>query len=155
MRSSRSHSRLTPRRRRRGAGCGSYLLLFGVIAGAAALTWTWLNRNHTVPLAAPDNRLGAAFSAFLRGDLTNAISLSRQVVNEGDEDSLDNYAAAVNLLTRALIYRRYSEYNRAADRQAALDVSSEAHNKSPSNFEITAAYALALAVNGHPADASA
>ncbi len=154
MRSSRSHSRLI-RRRRRGAGCGSFILLFGVIAGAAALTWTWLNRSHPAPLATSDNRLGAAFDAFLRGDLTNAISLSRQVANDGDKESLDSYAAAINLLTRALIYRSYSEYNRATDRETALEVSAEAHRVSPSNFEITAAYALALAVNGYPADAAA
>ncbi len=155
MRSSRSHSRFIVRRRRRGAGCGSYLLLFGLIAGAAALTWTWLNRSHTIPLSTPDNQLGAAFNAFLRGDLTNTISLTQQVINEGDEESLENYATAVNLLTRALIYRSYSEYNRSADRQAALDAAAEAHRISPSNFEITAAYALALAVNGYPSDAAA
>ncbi|MBE2185094.1 MAG: hypothetical protein IAE89_16810 [Anaerolineae bacterium] len=155
MRGSRSQSRLIVRRRQRGAGCGSYLLLFGLIAGAAALTWTWLNRTQPVPLTAADNRLGAAFNAFMRGDLTNAISLSRQVVEDGDEKAVDVYAAAVNLLTRALIYRSYSDYNRAADRSAALNIASEAHVISPSNFEITAAYALALAVNGYPGDAAA
>jgi tetratricopeptide (TPR) repeat protein len=130
----------------------SFVLLFGVIAGAAALTWSWLQRERPLPAAAFDDRLNTAAERFRRGDLAGAIALTRQVSAEGDAD-LNRYAYAITLLTRALIFRSYSEYNLGADRARALEVAEEAFRRAPSSADIAAAYAYALAVNSQPEQA--
>jgi tetratricopeptide (TPR) repeat protein len=153
MRIHRSPSRLSFRKRRRRAGCASYVLLLGVVASISALTWAWLNRSQPM-LAGTNDRLTAARDAFQRGDLDQAIALTRQILAEGFTAAPENYPRAVVLLARALIYRSYGEYNRAADRESALQMTREAVQDSPSNLDITAAYALALAVNGAPGEAA-
>lgn len=151
MQIQRSRSRLTFRkRRRRSGGCFSILVSFVLLAGVGAVSWLWLNRlvNGAAPQS-PADLMSAAQFAFDRGDLTGAIGLTRQTLVGQPDDS-----AALRLLTRSLIYRSYSEYNRASDQQAALDVMTQAANRQPTNLDILATYAFALQAVGRADDAA-
>lgn len=152
MRVQRSHSRLTFRKqRRRRSGCFSWAVLSGVLISIAFVSWNWLNQQAgTVALRPGDNNLlGQAFQAFERGDLDSAVDLSRQLLAEAP-DSAD----ALAILVRALIYRSYSEYNRAADRQAALQLASEAAGRYGGNQNIQAVLSYALQAAGNPVEAA-
>ncbi len=155
MRVQRHHSRLSFRRRRRRSGCLPSVILLGVLVGVGALSWNWLQTRLTTALnASPigtstSERIAAAIQAFDRGDLTNSIALSRQVLSE-QPDSPE----AVMLLARALIYRSYSDYHRAFDRQSALDATSDAARRSPNNLNILAIHAFTLNAAGNPAGAA-
>ena len=145
---SRKRSRLTFRRRR--AGCASWLLVIGLVVGVSGLTWTWLQSRHNRPGAsATEDWLGQALDAFNRGDLDGAVVRARQRLASDAADT-----DALRLLTRALIYRSFGEYDRAIDRQMAMQFGARAVARAPSNPEIAAIYAYALAVNGQPADAA-
>jgi tetratricopeptide (TPR) repeat protein len=56
------------------------------------------------------------------------------------------------LLARALIYRSYTDYNRAVDRQSALQLTSEALETAPDNPTLLAIHAFALQAAGSPAE---
>lgn len=145
---SRKRSRLTFRRRR--AGCVSWLLVFGLVAGVSSLTWTWLQSRHLRSgSAASEDWLGGALDAFNRGDLDAAIIRARQRLAGAPAD-----ADALLLLTRSLIFRSFGEYNRAIDRQLAVQFGARAMARAPGDPEIAAIYAYALAVNGQPQDAA-
>jgi len=146
---SRKHSRLTFRRRR--AGCASWLLVIGLVAGVSTLTWNWLQSRHgSASSAAPEDWLGGALDAFSRGDLDSAIIRARQRLASAPAD-----AEALLLLTRALIFRSFSEYNRAIDRQMAVQFGARALAREPDNPELIAIHAYALAVNGQSQEAAA
>lgn len=145
---SRKRSRLTFRRRR--AGCVSWLLVFGLVIGASSLTWSWLQSRHgRVSGASSEDWLGDALGAFERGDLDAAIVRARQRLASAPAD-----ADALLLLTRSLIFRSFSEYDRAIDRQLAVQFGARAMARAANDPEITAIYAYALAVNGQPQDAA-
>ena len=151
MRIHRNNSRLRFRGRRRG-GCLSPTLLLGIIIGGLmAGSWNWLGQwfNHSVNRGnTPVVDLNAAKLAFEQGDLNQAVDLSQRVLAAQPEDS-----AALVLLTRALIYRSYTDYNRDADRVTALQWAESAAADAPNDNDIQAVYALALQVNGNPAQA--
>jgi tetratricopeptide (TPR) repeat protein len=126
----------------------SFLLLLGIIAGTVALTWAWLERRQET--AAPsDDLLQSAQNAFNRGDLDLTVALTRQYLSSNAVDS-----TAVRLLARALVYRSYSEYNRAVDRESALQLTSEAVSRSPNDIEMLAAHAFVLQAAQQPASAA-
>lgn len=112
------------------------------------LTWAWLERRAQ-PSAPPDDLLAAAQNAFERGDLDLAITLARQYLASHPASP-----PGVRLLTRALVYRSYSEYNRAIDRESALQLTTEANRRSPGDLEIMAAHAFALQAVGQTASAA-
>ncbi|HYO89381.1 MAG TPA: hypothetical protein VER79_12075 [Candidatus Limnocylindrales bacterium] len=148
MQISRKRSRLTFRQRR--AGCVSWLLVVGLVLGVSAITWSWLQYRHGRPGAAPaEDWLARTLQAFERGDLDEMIARARQrlAVDAADPDAL-------RLLTRALIFRSFGDYDRAVDRQMAVQFGSRAAARAPENAVIAASYAYALAVNGQPADAA-
>ena len=148
MRIQRSQSRLSFRRQRRRSGCVSLLFLLGIVAGTVALTWAWLDRRDQS--AAPtDDLLAAAQNAFGRGDLDLAVTLARQYLALHVAEP-----PAVRLLARALVYRSYSEYNRAVDRESAVQLTTEAISRSPNNLELLAAHAFALQAVGQVARAA-
>lgn len=148
MRIHRSRSRLSFRRQRRRPGCVSILLLLGIVAGTMALTWAWLERRQDN--AAPvDDLLASAQNAFNRGDLDLTVTLTRQYLSANAAD-----AAAVRLLARALVYRSYSEYNRAVDRESALHLTTEAVASAPNNPELLAAHAFVLQASQQSAAAA-
>lgn len=151
MQIQRSRSRLSFRkRRRRSGGCFSILISIVLLGGVSVVSWLWINRlvNSPAKDSAADLLISAQ-NAFDRGDLSGAISLTRQILLDAPDD-----AAALRLLTRSLIYRSYSEYNRAADQTTALEVMTDAANRQPTNPDILASYAFALQAAGR-ADAAA
>ncbi len=93
--------------------------------------------------------LRSAYNAFERGDLTGTISIARQILSQ-----MPAQPDAVLLLTRALIYRSYGEYDRAIDRQLALEVTTEARRIDPINPHILAAHAFALVAADDPVAAA-
>jgi tetratricopeptide (TPR) repeat protein len=113
------------------------------------VSWNWLGQRLHLPLTRSSGDLQAAQDAFARGDLDGTITLAREVVDASPDD-----AAAVQLLARALIYRSYSDYNRAIDRQSALEVTTEALSRAPKEPNLQAIHAYALQAAGQPVEAA-
>ncbi len=151
MRIERSRTRLSFRKRhRRTGGCFSILFSIALVGGIGVIAWLWLNRAPNVPATASSASLMAsAQNAFKRGDLTGAISLTRQILIDQPDDT-----DALRLLVRSLVYRSYSEYNRTTDQQTALDAATEALARLPTNADVLAVRAFALQASGY-ADQSA
>jgi tetratricopeptide (TPR) repeat protein len=152
MRIQRNQSRLSFRKqRRRRSGCLSLAVLIGLLVGAVTLSWNWIGQRLHINAAqqSSEGLLADANAAFSRGELDNAISIARQVleVKPGQPD-------AVALLVRALVYRSYADYNHAVDRRSALEVTSEALINDPDNPVLLAARAYALQASGQPAEAA-
>lgn len=154
MRIQRYNSRLSFRKRRR-PGCLPSVVLLGVVVGIASFSWNWLRGQFDAlvsitPLGvSADDPLLTAIEAFDRGDLTTSIELARQVVTAQPER-----ADAVTLLARALVYRSYTDYQRASDRQAALELTTEAVNRAPTDLDILAIHAFVLQATGQPVPAA-
>lgn len=125
-------------------------MLTMVVFAAGAISALWLSRPREEPANnSSADRLAAAQNAYARGDLTSAVNLTREILM-----SQPMNADALRLLARALVYRSYSEYNRAVDRQLALQVTSDAVQRAPSNLEVLAAHAFVLQAAQKPAEAA-
>jgi tetratricopeptide (TPR) repeat protein len=152
MRIQRQSSRLTFRKRRRRSGCLSLTVLLGLLTGIITISWNWFGQRLNSASSSQPISVNArgALDAFDRGDLDRAIDLAQQIL------AVDpNNAEALTLLIRALVYRSYSDYNRAIDRESALQITSEAASRSPRNMDIVAIHAFALQANGQPGAAAA
>ena len=152
MRIERYPSRLSFRsKRRRRSGCLSWAVLVGLIIGVITVSWNWFSQRWQVaaPRASSEVDLRPAQAAFDRGDLNSAIDLAQQALA-----AQPDHAAALTLLTRALIYRSYSDYNRAADRESALQLTSETYARASRDLDVQAAHAFALQANDQPARAA-
>ncbi|MEZ4672109.1 MAG: tetratricopeptide repeat protein [Anaerolineae bacterium] len=150
MRIQRNRSRLSfhsPRRRRSGGL--SLAVLLGVLVGVGAVTWNLIGIRMNPGAAAAGDALAAGQAAFGRGDLSNAIAYARQALDANPDDE-----AALILLTRALIYRSYSDYNRAVDRESALELALESLARTPKTAPRLAALAYAQQANGQGAEAA-
>jgi tetratricopeptide (TPR) repeat protein len=151
MRIERSSSRLSFRRqRRRRSGCLSLAVLIGMVVGGLAVSWNWIG-GRLIPAAQPraEDALTAAEQSFAQGDLNAAIEHARRALAADPSDD-----AALVLLVRALIYRSYVDYNRGADRQAALDITAEALMNQPNSAIRQAIRAYALQAAGQPVEAA-
>ncbi len=152
MRVQRYHSRLTFRKqRRRRSGCLSLAVLSGLLVSIVAVSWNWIIQPRSASPAqeSSEGLLAAAALAFERGDLDGAIDLSRQLLA-----TYPDHADALALLVRALIYRSYSEYDRAPDRQAALQLAEEAAARYPAGRAFQAILAYARQAAGQPVEAA-
>ncbi|MCC6801692.1 MAG: hypothetical protein IT319_02315 [Anaerolineae bacterium] len=151
MRIERSRSRLSyRRRRRRSGGCLSIIVSLMLLGGVGAVSWLWINRlSHPEQNTPTAGMLASAQNAFDRGDLSGAVSLTRQILAS---DSYDT--DALRLLTRSLIYRSYSEYNRQTDQQMALEATTDAISRQPTNPDVLAIHAFALQAVGRVNDAA-
>lgn len=130
----------------------SFLALIVVLGSISAGVYAWLTRWRPPEesISGMDTDvLRAAYNAFERGDLTGTISIARQILSQ-----LPAQPDAVLLLTRALIYRSYGEYDRAIDRQLALEVTTEALRIDPISPHIRAAHAFALVAVDDPVGAA-
>jgi tetratricopeptide (TPR) repeat protein len=151
MRINRQSSQLNFRRRRR-SGCISPTLLLGVLVGGlVTLSWNWFGQwfQSGSALPAASTSLRSAEAAFNRGDLDQAVALTEQILAEQPDDP-----AALLLLTRALIYRSYSDYDRETDRAAALRLTEAAAERLTTNDDVQTAYAFALQAAGQPVSAA-
>lgn len=151
MRIERSRSRLSFRkRRRRSGGCLSILFSIVLIGGIGTVSWLWINRLITPQPDTPNASLMAsAQNAFDRGDLSGAITITRQILVSQPDDLV-----AIRLLARSLVYRSYSEYNRASDRTTALDVTTEALQRQPTSPDALALQAFTLQAVGRSDEAA-
>jgi tetratricopeptide (TPR) repeat protein len=126
-------------------------MLLGLLISGVAFSWNWIGQrlNISGPQQSNMDLLAGAEAAFARGDLDTAISLARQLVTKNPDDE-----QAVVILARALIYRSYGDYNRAVDRQSALELTTEAVNRKPNNDALLAIHAFALQAAGKQPEAA-
>ncbi|MBC8098808.1 MAG: tetratricopeptide repeat protein, partial [Armatimonadetes bacterium] len=87
--------------------------------------------------------LSAARQAFERGDLDTAIDVA-QPLYAANPNRID----VLLVLVRALIYRSYSDYDTARDRQTALSLTAAAITQRPNDPEVLALHAFALHADG-------
>lgn len=130
------------RRRRRRFGA-PLTLLTGALAGILVLALGWLG-GALAPKPQPDlSGLGDAQRAFASGDLDGAVSAAERVLAAapGQPD-------AALMMVRALIYRSYTDWDRAPDRKRALDVAQAAVGRAPDSADAQAALAFALHADG-------
>jgi tetratricopeptide (TPR) repeat protein len=152
MRINRASSRLSFRRRRRRSGCMSTLLVLIVLGGVGVLSWRILERRWNAPPPSaigdsPAERLNAAARLFDAGDLDGAIERLRPLSARAD-------GGAIRLLARALVYRSYSDYDRAIDRDLAVQITTDAARQRPDDSAILAAHAFALQAVGRAREAA-
>lgn len=130
------------RRSRRRFGA-PLTLLTGALAGVLVLVLGWLGGALT-PDPQPDLRgLSDAQRAFSGGDLDAAVDAAERVLAAapGQPD-------AALMAVRALIYRSYTDWDRASDRRRALDVAQAAVVRAPDSADAQAALAFALHADG-------
>lgn len=151
MRLHRSRSRFTFRRQRRSMGCMSILVSSVLLVGASVVLWLWYGRlsNRTTPANPGGDGLAAAQTSFDQGDLEAVVLQARQYLAIHPDD-----VTALYILTRALIYRSYSEYNLASDREAPVSYTAIAAAHHPDDHDILAVHALALQAADQPAAAA-
>ncbi|MBN8620760.1 MAG: tetratricopeptide repeat protein [Anaerolineae bacterium] len=150
MRIHRDQSRLLFRRQRRRRSSGlSLAVMLGVIIGGLAVSWNWIGGRLNFAAQPIDDSLQQAQDAFARGDLSNAVELAQRALEFNP-----NSDAALTLLTKALIYRSYSDYNRAVDRESALEWAAEGLALAPNSPQRLAIYAYALQSAGRPVEAA-
>lgn len=148
MQIQRSRSRLSFRTRRRRTGCLPLTLLIMVLLGVVVVGRNWIGaRLHSM---SPQNSadLHSADEAFDDGDLTAAINLTRRIWTHDPSQT-----GALTLLVRALIYRSYTDYNRAVDREVALQLTTDAMKRFPNTPEIMTAHAFVLQATGQSMEA--
>jgi tetratricopeptide (TPR) repeat protein len=137
----------TYRRRRRWSL--PFAVVQGVIAGV--LVWgvgivnQWLNPPPERPAS---TELAAALRAFGQGDLDGAIAAAERAFA-----SQPQWPPAALLMTRALVYRSYADYDGAPDRRRALELTQAALEAHPDDPDALAARAFALHADGRSLEA--
>jgi len=126
------------------------MVVLGVLVGIVVVSWNWIGQRLTFG-SAPDkgDPLGLAQAAFASGNLNDAVRYAQQAV---DQDP--NNSDALIVLARSLIYRSYSDYDRAIDRDSALELTTEALAHSPTDPKILAIQAYALQATGKAAESA-
>jgi tetratricopeptide (TPR) repeat protein len=146
----RDQSRLSFRRRRRRSTGLSTVVVLGVLVGIVVVSWNWIGQRLTFGSApAKDDAFGLAQAAFAKGNLDDAVRYAQQAVEQDAANS-----DALMLLARSLIYRSYSDYDRANDRDTALELTTEALAHAPSDPKLLAAQAYALQAVGKVAESA-
>ncbi len=147
----REHSRLSFRRRHRRRSSGlSTIVVLGVLVGIVVVSWNWIGQRLTFASAVvKDDALGMAQAAFEQGKLDDAVRYAQQALALDAKNS-----DALIVLARTLIYRSYSDYDRAIDRDSALELTTEAFGRSPNDPKVLAIQAYALQAVGKVADSA-
>jgi tetratricopeptide (TPR) repeat protein len=151
MRIHRDRSSLSFRRsRRRRGGCLSWTVFISVCIGVLGLSWNWIGtRLQFGARPAQPETLADALAAFERGDLDQAIAVSRAILTREP-----NNMTALVLAARALIYRSYADYDHADDRLTALEITTESLSRDPRHDWRLAIHAYVLQANDDPAAAA-
>ncbi|MCB9452530.1 MAG: tetratricopeptide repeat protein [Anaerolineaceae bacterium] len=126
-------------------------VMLGLVIGGIALSWQWLGQRLATgaPSRASTDSLAQAQDAFQRGDLDDAITRARQLLEENPR-----HTEAISLLARALVYRSYTDYDRGVDRQLALELLEEALGRAPGELNLMAMEAFTLQAVGDPVAAA-
>src|SRR5690606_35271288 len=126
------------RRGRRRSGCTPLTLLTGALAGLLVIAFGWLAGLVVPPPQPAMVGLESIRRAFDSGDLDAAVDAAEKALaaSPGQSD-------AVLMLVRSLIYRSYTDWNRSADRQRALEIAASAASRAPSNPDAQSALAFA------------
>lgn len=119
-----------------------------LLMGGAWGSWTWISERLVMATQAPARDLSGAARAFANGDLDQTVTLARAVYT-----AEPHRTDALLLLVRALIYRSYRDYDRAADRQVAVQLANVAVNRYAADPDALTARALALHANGDSLEA--
>ena len=150
MRINRKLSRPVFRRQKRWQGCLPllttliFLCLF-IFAGRNRIQeWLFHLISPPVELASVQD----AHHAFVNGDLDLTINYAQRIY-ENEPDNIE----ALELLARSLIYRSYADISQDADREQALDLTTEAVEESPLNMRLLGIHAFALQANDLSEDA--
>lgn len=149
MKVSRYSAQIFARPLSRFRGCAPLLVLVLVATAVVVSGRHWLEQRlnpDRFPQAAAN--LPAAFAAFENGDLEKAVAYATQVLERDGPD-----VTAYELLVRALIYRSYSEIDRAIDRESALRISRESVAELPRSQDLQAVLSYALQANGYADEA--
>ncbi|MDX2161490.1 MAG: hypothetical protein SF162_09215 [bacterium] len=132
----------------------SFVVLLGLLMGVGALSSTWIAgwfasdpTDRGASQNADQRRIAAR--AFAAGDLHTAIEAARLALAAQPDDT-----GALAVLARALIYRSYADYDRAIDRDLALEVVTRAALRDPLDPDLQAVYAFTLAAVSQPAEAA-
>ncbi|MBA3870250.1 MAG: tetratricopeptide repeat protein [Anaerolineae bacterium] len=147
----RDQSRLSFRRHRRRRSNGySMMVVLGILVGIIVVSWNWIGQRLTFGSAPTnDDALELAQAAFAKGNLDDAVRYAQQAIAQ-DANNSD----AMIVLARSLIYRSYSDYDRAIDRDSALELTTEALSHSPNDPKLMAIQAYALQASGKVADSA-
>jgi len=147
----RDQSRLSFRRHRRRRSSGlSIIVVLGVLVGTGVVSWNWIGQRLSFGSAVVnDDLLGMAQTAFEQGKLDDAVRYAQQALSQDAKNS-----DALIVLARTLIYRSYSDYDRAIDRDSALELTTEALGHSPNDPKVLAIHAYALQAVGKVADSA-
>ncbi|GAB4328702.1 MAG: hypothetical protein Kow00117_15040 [Phototrophicales bacterium] len=128
----------------------SLTLVLGVMAGIAFIGWAWIGQRLNLNQGDnPQTNLRRAARAFDEGDLDLAVELTQQIWN-----TYPDQISALVLLVRSLIYRSYEDYDRAVDRQLALQITSDAIQRYPYHLDVMAVHAFALQANDQAIEAA-
>jgi len=114
-------------------------------------TWRWIEArlSGNITSSPQSATLSDAQRAFDLGDLDSAISIARMIWQ-----TTPTQTDALILLTRALIYRSYTDYDREIDREIARQITQSALDRFPQNDDIRAIYAFALQADDMPIPAA-
>ncbi len=151
MRIQRNRSRLSFRTRRQSKiGCTPLSLLLIAVVCVGITSWRWIEArlSGNIPNN-PQATLNDAQRAFDSGDLDSAISIARMIWQ-----ATPTQTDALILLTRALIYRSYTDYDREIDREIARQTTQTALDRFPQNSDIQAIHAFALQADDMPVPAA-
>ena len=152
MRIQRNRSRLSFRTRRKSKiGCTPFSLVFIALICVGITTWRWIEArlSGNITSSPQSATLSDAQRAFDLGDLDSAISIARMIWQ-----TTPTQTDALILLTRALIYRSYTDYDREIDREIARQITQSALDRFPQNDDIRAIYAFALQADDMPIPAA-
>ncbi len=141
--------RYPPSARRRRQGCLPFSFLLGLLTAGLLFSWGWISQT----LWPPDEQnvasdLSDAQAALASGNLTGAIAQARTVY---EHDRMRSDALA--LLVRSLIYYSYDDYDTAANREFALQLTTRALQANPNDPMLLSLHAFAQQTNIKSLDA--
>lgn len=131
------------RSQRAGGGCVTPIVWLGILLNLGLIIYSVTNGSGLSFGHLTGNATESALRALNAGEFTTAIGHAQEALSAQSTDTV-----ATMTLVRALVYRSYVDFNRAADLTEALDTAEIALGRTPNDPNILAAYAFALQANG-------
>lgn len=145
MRLNHDRNRMNFRRQSpRLSGCLSMTMVILMLVGVGWVGQDWIRAwlYQWVQPTQLDYNLQDGHNAFARGNLDRAIAAAQQQYQRNPDD-----VEALVLLARAMVYRSYEDYNHERDRLDALQLTGEAAERLPLNWNAQAIYAYVQQTN--------